>query len=151
MVERRSVRRSLLASAFAIALALSACSDGGGGDPSKTGDPTASPSRPQPAVSSPEPCSARTEQPFTITMREYKFVPDCLVVTVSAPFRLKNNGSVRHNFTITGTGFDVDLAPGTGEHEQSLDAAGVEPGTYEFVCKFHKGKGMTGELHVLAA
>jgi plastocyanin len=149
MVERRAVRRTLLASALLFSLALSACSEGG--VPGPSADPTETPSRPQPAVSSPEPCSAQTERPFTIGMRDYRFVPDCLVVTVSEPFRLRNNGSVRHNLTITGTGFDVDVAPGGAERQRSLETAGVEPGTYEFVCRFHESKGMTGELHVLAA
>jgi plastocyanin len=150
MVERRAVRRSHRASALAGALVIPACW-GGGNDPGPTGDPTESPSRPQPAVSSPEPCSAQTERPFAIAMRDFRFVPPCLVVTVTERFRLRNNGSAKHNLTITRTEFAVDVAPGEVEKQPGLDAAGVEPGTYEFVCRFHESKGMTGELHVLAA
>lgn len=139
------MRRSLLA----LVLALAACSPGGD-DPGPTGASPESPT-PQPAVSSPRPCADEAEHPFTIVMRDNRFVPQCLVVSVTVPFHLRNKGSAEHNLTIPGTRFSTNVQQGGSEGERDLDAAGVEPGTYEFFCKFHRGQGMTGELHVLAA
>jgi plastocyanin len=114
-----------------------------------TQPPTTSP---QPAVSSPPPCSAQTStHGFTITMRDDRFHPACLVVAEGFPFRLVNRGSTKHNFTIAGTKVSIDVAPGQAVHERSLRALGVHTGVYRFYCRFHRSKGMTGELHVLAA
>jgi plastocyanin len=148
MVERRTVRPTILRILLAVAAVLPACS-GAAGDPGHTTRPPTT--RPQPAVSSPEPCADEAEHPFTVAMREFRFVPSCLVVSGSAPFHLRNDGSQRHNLTIPGTGFSVDLAPGRKESRPGLDQAHVPPGTYEFFCRFHRDRGMTGELHVLAA
>jgi plastocyanin len=140
----------LLRILLAVLAVLPACS-GAAGDPGGTSSPPPRTTKPQPAVSSPDPCADEAEHPFTVAMREYRFVPSCLVVTASAPFRLRNNGSERHNLSIPGTGFSVDLPPGGKDSQRGLDRANVPPGTYEFFCRFHRSRGMTGELHVLAA
>jgi plastocyanin len=147
MVERRAVRRSLLATILTLFVAA-ACS-GSPGPPGHSASPPTT--KPQPAVSSPDPCADQAERAFTVAMREFRFVPPCLVVSGSAPFHLRNNGSREHNLTIPGTGFSVDLQPGAKESRPGLDRAKVPPGTYEFFCRFHRDQGMTGELHVLAA
>jgi plastocyanin len=84
-------------------------------------------------------------------MKDFRFVPACLVVSGTVPFHLHNAGSTTHNITIPGTGFSADVGPGKTVSEGHLMDAGVAPGTYEFFCRFHRGRGMTGELHVLAA
>jgi plastocyanin len=143
------VRRFHLATFVALfALVAGGCSKG---PDTPLPDPSPSPSTPQPAVSSPEPCADRTGSQFTLAMKDFRFLPDCLVVSETAPFHLHNGGSVRHNLTIPGTGFSVDVDPGKTVGEQKLMSSGIQPGTYPFFCKFHRGKGMTGELHVLAA
>ena len=145
------MHRPLLGTFLALVLLLPACSGRGGGGDDPPGPTAASPTTPQPAVSSPRPCADEAEHPFTIVMRDNRFIPPCLVVSATVPFHLRNRGSTKHNLTISGTGFSVDVAPGAGEAEHDLMGAGVEPGTYEFFCKFHRAQGMTGELHVLAA
>ncbi len=144
------MRRPLLGILLAFALAAAACSSG---DPAESGPSAGSPSptTPQPAVSSPRPCADEAEHPFTVVMRDFRFVPRCLVVTATVPFHLRNRGSTKHNLTIPGTKFSADVAPGEAAGERDLMSAGVGPGTYEFFCSFHRSQGMTGELHVLAA
>ena len=66
-------------------------------------------------------------------------------------FRLVNRGSMEHNFTIPGTKVSIDVAPGHSVTEAGLQALGVHSGTYRFYCRFHRSKGMVGDLHLLAA
>ena len=114
-----------------------------------TRPPTTSP---QPAVSSPPPCSDQSStHGFTVTMTDFRFHPSCLVVGEGNPFRLVNHGSTKHNFTIAGTKVSIDVAPGHSVSEGALRTLGVHTGVYRFYCRFHRSKGMTGELHVLAA
>jgi plastocyanin len=145
------VRRPLriLLVPFALVAVLPACSGPApGGDAGRGSD---RPTTPQPAVSSPRPCSDRAEHPFAVTMRDDRFTPACLVVSGAAPFHLRNRGSQEHNLTIPGTGFSVDVAPGHTVPRPALVRSHVPPGTYKFFCRFHRSRGMTGELHVLAA
>jgi plastocyanin len=149
------VRRPFAGTLLAVLVLLSACSGSPGTGPGASGgDPSGvspSPTTPQPAVSSPKPCADRTERPFSLAMKDFKFVPTCLVVSGTVPFHLHNGGSVEHNFTIPGTKFSVDVGPGKTVGQGQLMAAGVPPGTYTFYCRFHRNKGMTGQIHVLAA
>jgi plastocyanin len=141
------VRRSPAEILLPLLVLLAACSGPADGSPRRSPSPTT----PQPAVSSPKPCADLTERPFSLGMRDFRFVPSCLVVSGTVPFHLHNNGSTEHNLTIPGTGFSVDVAPGKSAGEGRLMASNVPPGTYRFFCRFHRAKGMTGELHVLAA
>ncbi|MFL5798385.1 MAG: cupredoxin domain-containing protein [Actinomycetota bacterium] len=144
---RRPLR--ILLVPLAIAVVLPACSgpaQGGSRGRGSDGPPT-----PQPAVSSPSPCSDRAEHPFVVTMRDDRFVPSCLVVSGAVPFHLRNRGSQEHNLTIPGTGFSVDVGPGHTLSRPALVRSHVPPGTYRFFCRFHRSRGMSGELHVLAA
>jgi len=84
-------------------------------------------------------------------MLDYRFRPDCLTVSRAFGFRLSNRGSVRHNLTIAGTGLSVDVAPGDRATEAPLQRSDIDPGTYRFFCRFHRSRGMTGTIHVLAA
>jgi plastocyanin len=151
LIKRRTVRRRITAAAaVAVLIVLAACSDPVRPD-TTAGATVPSPTTPQPAVSSPGPCADRGEHPFVVGMKDYRFVPSCLVVSGAAPFHLHNGGSREHNLTIPGTGFSVDVAPGKTVSEPRLMGSGVPPGTYRFFCRFHKGRGMTGTIHILAA
>jgi hypothetical protein len=130
----------------ALVAALPGCSGVAGPD---DGGPT--PTTPQPAVSSPRPCADEAEHPFTVTMRDDRFTPPCLVVSGAFPFHIRNRGSREHNLTIPGTGFSVDVPPGKAVGRPALIRTHVPPGTYRFFCRFHRSRGMVGELHVLAA
>jgi plastocyanin len=143
-------RRSAFAALAAVLFLLAACSDPAPPDGTPSGNGP-SPTTPQPAVSSPKPCADRGEHPFAVVMKDYRFVPPCLVVSGAVAFHLHNGGSTEHNLTIPGTKFSVDVAPGKTVSEQRLMGSGVPPGTYRFVCRFHKGRGMTGTIHILAA
>jgi plastocyanin len=143
----RSSAAPLLA---ALLVVLAACSGPAGALDDHPSD-SPSPTTPQPAVSSPKPCADRAERRFVLAMKDFRFAPPCLVVSGAVPFHLRNNGSVEHNLTIAGTKFSVDVPPGQSVSQGQLMATGVPPGTYHFYCRFHRGRGMTGELHVLAA
>jgi plastocyanin len=84
-------------------------------------------------------------------MRDDRFVPSCLVVSGVVPFRIRNRGTQTHNLTIPRTGFSVDVPRGHTVFRRPLLRSGVPAGTYRFFCRFHRSKGMTGEIHVLAA
>ena len=64
---------------------------------------------------------------------------------------LVNRGSTTHNFTVVGTKVSIDVRPGRTVREPALRALGLHTGVYRFYCRFHRSKGMVGELHVLAA
>ncbi len=140
--------RPTLAGVLALCALAAAC---GGATP---GHGPRSPTRttPQAAVSSPPPCSDQVSPSgFTLSMVDDRFQPDCLTVSGASRFRLSNQGSVRHNFSIAGTGVSVDVGPGHRVSEAPLQRSGVTPGTYRFFCRFHQSRGMTGTIHVLAA
>jgi len=73
------------------------------------------------------------------------------VVGEGLSFRLVNRGSTTHNFTVVGTKVSIDVRPGRTVREPALRALGLHTGVYRFYCRFHRSKGMVGELHVLAA
>lgn len=57
---------------------------------------------------------------------------------------LDNTGQAEHNFSNEELGVDEDVAPG----EQATFTVDAEPGTYQFVCRYHESVGMTGTMTV---
>jgi plastocyanin len=123
-----------------LTMLAAACGGGGGGSnqspsrsASSTGGSTAN-------------CADLSSGPvFTLIQQNIAFHPKCLKVKSAQSIKIVNQDSVLHNFTITGTQVDVDIQPGTTFHGES---AGLAPGTYQFFCKFHKARGMTGTIVV---
>lgn len=56
---------------------------------------------------------------------------------------LRNEGSTRHNFSLTDQNVDQDVA---GGEDQKVTVTIPQSGVVEFFCKYHKSLGMVGEL-----
>jgi plastocyanin len=72
------------------------------------------------------------------------FSPSSVSVPQGQTIVVKNAGSVPHTFTVTGQNIDVTVDPGQSQRV----AVDLPAGTYDFVCTFHQGMGMTGTLTV---
>lgn len=114
------MRRTIL-----LLLMLAACGDDGGG----TG-------------ATPTP-SATGNEPPQITANDFSFSPRTLNVAVGTTVTVRNNGQAPHTWTHTGD-FDVAL-DGRGATGEFTFA---KAGTYNYVCKIHEGRGMTGTVVV---
>lgn len=81
----------------------------------------------------------------TVETLDNEFQPaDVEVSAGETDITLDNTGEAEHNFANEELGVDEDVAPG----EQTTFTVDAEPGTYEFVCKYHESLGMTGTLTV---
>jgi len=84
------------------------------------------------------------DNPFTITIGDFAFQPNCLKAASASGITIVNNDSVTHSFTIDGTQVDVTINAGDTFNGES---AGLAPGTYQFHCRFHPE--MTGTIFVV--
>jgi uncharacterized cupredoxin-like copper-binding protein len=64
-----------------------------------------------------------------------------------ASITVANNGKTQHDFTVTGLAATELLEPGS---EETIELAGLEPGTYDFICSVpgHADSGMKGAITV---
>jgi plastocyanin len=118
--------------------------------PSPTPAPTASPA-PSPAAE--RACIDATvtgEVMVRIRVQDFVFNPDCLIVLGGQGLEVRNGGQNLHNFSIEGSQIGFDVPPGQVTRTEAVGGA-VPPGTYEFVCFYHRAQGMTGEITVSAA
>lgn len=74
----------------------------------------------------------------------YTFSPSTVTVNRGDTLTLKNVSDDSHTFTVTGESIDVETQP---EHSAKV-TIDLPPGTYPFICRFHKELGMTGTLTV---
>lgn len=80
-----------------------------------------------------------------LEMKDFSFSPMILKgkpgqkVTVE----LKNTGTVEHNFTVASQGINKDVEAG---ETATVDVTIPQSGTVAFYCKYHKARGMTGQL-----
>jgi plastocyanin len=155
-------RMSRWAALGLVALALAACTS----EPEPAASPQPSPepspeASPEPAVEpespSPEAGPAACEDltvagrpEVTITQNDNTFSPDCLIVLGGQGLEIVNEGANLHNFSIEGTDVDLDIRSGKATRTEAI-AGIVEPGSYEFFCKFHRSLGMDGEITVSVA
>jgi plastocyanin len=56
---------------------------------------------------------------------------------------LKNEGSVEHNLTVASQGINRDVEAGK---TATVEVTIPQSGTVAFYCKYHKSRGMTGQL-----
>ncbi|HEX2090155.1 MAG TPA: cupredoxin domain-containing protein [Actinomycetota bacterium] len=79
-----------------------------------------------------------------LVMRDNEFVPSSFTIQAGSEITLQNDGQAPHTFTVEGQTIDQEVQAGETETE-SIE---LEPGTYDFVCRFHEAAGMTGTLTV---
>lgn len=80
----------------------------------------------------------------TLTAADFAWDPENLSAAAGASIDLVNEDDAKHNLTVEDAGIDEDVEPNAST---SVDLAGVEPGTYDFVCEYHPDT-MTGTLEV---
>lgn len=127
----------VLSLALVSALTLAAC--GGGDETNGEGGATTPPPTTQPS-----PTETETSGETRIAMEDNVFQPNSLEVTSGTELELDNEGENPHTFTIDGEGIDVQVNAG----ENGTATIDLDPGTYDFICRFHSSLGMTGSLTV---
>jgi plastocyanin len=80
----------------------------------------------------------------TVTAADFSFDPETVTAAAGDTIELSNEGDSPHNLQAEEAGLDEDVDPGA---TVSVDLADVEPGTYDFICKFHPDD-MKGTLEV---
>jgi plastocyanin len=80
----------------------------------------------------------------TITAADFSFDPETVTAAAGDTIELSNEGDSPHNLQAEEAGLDEDVDPGA---TVSVNLADVEPGTYDFICKFHPDD-MKGTLEV---
>ena len=131
------MRRSPVVLVVVAALGLMACSgdSAGPGDGTGTSGTTAS-----------SDCADLTAgDTFTITTSNFAFDPDCFTARAAQAITIVNQDSADHTFTISGTPIDVTIAGGAEFNGDPVSGV-VEPGTYDFFCRFHPS--MTGTVTI---
>jgi plastocyanin len=125
----------VLSLALVAALTLAACGgdDNGGGGGGTTTPPT-----------TPSPTETETSGETRIAMQDNVFQPNELTVASGGELELDNEGDNPHTFTIEGDGIDQQVNSG----ENAKVTVDLDPGTYDFFCRFHSSLGMTGTLTV---
>jgi len=84
----------------------------------------------------------------TLTQVEFHFDPIDLRMRASQGLVIQNKGTVVHNFTVLDHGIDIDVQPGASSTTEAIGQM-LQPGTYHFVCKYHRDQGMIGVLIVV--
>jgi plastocyanin len=80
----------------------------------------------------------------TLSAANFAFEPTSLSAAVGDTIELTNEDDAAHNFTAEEADLDEDVDAGSST---SIDLSDVEPGSYDFLCKFHPDS-MTGTLEV---
>jgi plastocyanin len=80
----------------------------------------------------------------TLTAEDFSFDPGTVTAAVGDTIELSNEGEAPHNLQAEDAGLDQDVDAG---ESVSIDLADVEPGTYDFICKFHPDD-MQGTLEI---
>ncbi len=98
----------------------------------------------------PTPCVDLRATPGVARVRleSFRFVPACLSMRTSQGLSLHNAGDVVHNFSIPNTLIDLDTQPRQDTDSEAIGGV-VRPGVYEFFCKYHRSRGMSGAVRVL--
>lgn len=129
----------VLSMALVSALTLAAC---GGGDETDGGGATTPPTA---TATSPSPTETETSGETRIAMEDNSFQPNSLEVASGTELELDNEGDNPHTFTIDGEDIDVQVNAGGDSQNVTID---LDPGTYDFFCRFHASLGMMGSLTV---
>jgi plastocyanin len=79
----------------------------------------------------------------TLSAAEFAFSPTSLTVAAGDSIEFTNEDDAEHSFTSEDAGIDQDVAASSST---TIDTGDVEPGTYDFICKYHDT--MKGTLEV---
>jgi plastocyanin len=126
---------------FAVGILLTSCGDD---------EPTVGP---QPAPPAASPTESPTPTPvsgpvFELTETDFEFVPSVFAMRTDQNITIVNEGQTVHNFSIEGTPADIDTPAGETTALEAIGGA-AEPGTYNFFCKYHRSRGMTGTIYIV--
>ncbi|MEA2434715.1 MAG: hypothetical protein QOG54_2172 [Actinomycetota bacterium] len=80
----------------------------------------------------------------TLTAENFSFSPTSLSIASGGSVDYTNNDDTEHNFSIDDADIDQDVE---GGESATVDLSGLEAGSYDFYCKYHKDS-MTGTLEV---
>jgi plastocyanin len=125
----RMIKRMLAALAI-VGLLATACGGDDGGSPAASGDDGGG--------------GGEGGASVTVTAADFSFDPETITAATGDTIELSNEGESPHNLQAEEAGIDEDVDPGK---TVSIDLADVEPGTYDFICKFHPDD-MKGTLEI---
>lgn len=120
-------KRMLLGAALAAILVLGAAC--GGDDPVDSGEPAAEDGGGSGSV--------------TLTATNLSFSPPTLEVASGGSIEFVNEDEAKHSFTADEIGVDTDVEASSST---TVDLGDAEPGSYDFVCKYHPD--MKGTLEI---
>ena len=126
----RMIRR-MLAIVGIVALLATACGGDDGGSPAASGDDGGG-------------GAGGGGSSVTVTAADFSFDPGSVTAAAGDTIELSNEGESPHNIQAEEAGLDEDVDPGK---TVSIDLADVDPGTYDFICKFHPDD-MKGTLEI---
>jgi len=92
--------------------------------------------------SSAELCPSPTDA-TSIELGDFFYGPECAGLAADSSVELRNTGEAPHTFTVNDTEIDVNVDAGGTD---TVDLAGIAPGTYEVVCTLHPQ--MEGALRI---
>ena len=78
-----------------------------------------------------------------VTTSEFTFKPSKITVAAGGVIELSNEDDAKHSLTASEAGVDEDVDPNASV---TIRLGQVDPGTYDYVCKYHSN--MTGTLEV---
>lgn len=89
-------------------------------------------------------------KPYGVTAIDYHFhdAHPTLPLSPDRTIVVTNEGRVRHNVSILGTGFSKDVEPGDRIVLRDVGELFGGPGPHVFVCRFHASLGMRGTVVV---
>ena len=135
------MRRMFVVVLVAFAIAGAACNSGSDGEPG--GESVGGADLAPPGCTADNAVDLTGNDPFTVTIQDLAFQPDCFSAKSASSITVENKDSVTHTFTIDGTQVDVPIDGGQTFNGES---AGLAPGTYPFRCTIHST--MTGTVIV---
>jgi plastocyanin len=87
--------------------------------------------------------ASQSNDAVVITASDNEFDPAAISASEGSEIEVNNEGEAPHNFSVEGSGIDVDIEPGDSV---TVDTSELEPGVYDVECKLHSGAGMTATL-----
>lgn len=131
------MRRSMFVLVAVLALGMAACGGGDEAAPTTTGETG--------NTGSADCADLTAGDTFTLTASNFAFDPPCFTARAAQSITIVNEDSADHTFTISGSQIDVTIPAGETFNGEPISGV-LEPGTYDFLCRFHPA--MTGTITV---